>query len=191
MAVVGDVDPDTLGKLLDKTFGQPAGKGGSDRRCPISSPPSLRNAPSFARRAADRRDVRRPRHPAPRSGFHGSLRRQPYSRRRQSVVAASTARSARSVASLIRSINRWSGWIIRHSSSATPARAPIAPATRSRPSTRKSPYGDEGPTQKELDEAKSYLKGSQMLALDTSAKLASAMLQFQLDGLPNRLYREA
>jgi zinc protease len=41
----------------------------------------------------------------------------------------------------------------------------------------------EGPTQQELDEAKSYLKGSQMLALDTSSKLASALLQYQLDGL--------
>lgn len=41
-----------------------------------------------------------------------------------------------------------------------------------------------GPTQQELDEAKSYVKGSEMLALDTSAKLASALLQYQLDGLP-------
>jgi len=44
--------------------------------------------------------------------------------------------------------------------------------------------GEDGPTQQELDEAKSYLKGSQMLALDTSSKLASGMLQYQLDGLP-------
>jgi zinc protease len=44
--------------------------------------------------------------------------------------------------------------------------------------------GEDGPTQKELDEAKSYLKGSQMLALDTSSKLASALLQYQLDRLP-------
>lgn len=43
---------------------------------------------------------------------------------------------------------------------------------------------EAGPTQQELDEAKSYLKGSQMLALDTSAKLASALLQYQLDKLP-------
>ncbi len=42
---------------------------------------------------------------------------------------------------------------------------------------------DAGPTQQELDEAKSYLKGSQMLALDTSSKLAAALLQYQLDGL--------
>lgn len=42
---------------------------------------------------------------------------------------------------------------------------------------------DEGPTQKELDEAKSYLKGSQMLALDSSAKFAGALVQYQLDNL--------
>ena len=42
---------------------------------------------------------------------------------------------------------------------------------------------ESGPTQQELDEAKSYLKGSQLLSLDTSSKLASAMLQYQLDHL--------
>jgi zinc protease len=43
---------------------------------------------------------------------------------------------------------------------------------------------EEGPTQQELDEAKSYLKGSRMLSLDTSGKLAGALLQYQLDHLP-------
>ena len=43
---------------------------------------------------------------------------------------------------------------------------------------------EDGPTRQELDEAKSYIKGSQMLALDTSSKLASALLQYQLDKLP-------
>src|SRR4051812_45764501 len=42
---------------------------------------------------------------------------------------------------------------------------------------------ENGPTQVELDEAKSYLKGSQMLALDTSSKLAAGLLQYQLDRL--------
>jgi zinc protease len=42
---------------------------------------------------------------------------------------------------------------------------------------------EEGPTQQELDEAKSYLKGSQMLTLDSSSKLASALLQYQIDKL--------
>jgi zinc protease len=43
---------------------------------------------------------------------------------------------------------------------------------------------ENGPTEQELDEAKSYLKGSRMLSLDTSSKLASALLQYQLDRLP-------
>jgi zinc protease len=43
--------------------------------------------------------------------------------------------------------------------------------------------GNDGPTQKELDEAKSYLKGSQMLALDTSSKIAGALVQYQIDNL--------
>jgi len=43
---------------------------------------------------------------------------------------------------------------------------------------------EDGPTQQELDEAKSYLKGSRMLSLDTSSKLAAALLQYQLDQLP-------
>ena len=41
----------------------------------------------------------------------------------------------------------------------------------------------DGPTQQELDEAKSYLKGSQMLALDSSTKLAAQLVQYQLDRL--------
>jgi len=43
---------------------------------------------------------------------------------------------------------------------------------------------EDGPTQEELDEAKSYIKGSRMLSLDTSSKLAAALLQYQLDRLP-------
>jgi zinc protease len=42
---------------------------------------------------------------------------------------------------------------------------------------------DEGPTQDELDGAKSYLKGSQMLALDSSTKYAGALVQYQIDKL--------
>jgi zinc protease len=45
-------------------------------------------------------------------------------------------------------------------------------------------FAEDGPTQKELDEAKSYVKGSQMLELDTSSKLATGLLQYQTDGLP-------
>jgi zinc protease len=42
---------------------------------------------------------------------------------------------------------------------------------------------NEGPTQKELDEAKAYLKGSYALSFDTSGKIAGQLVQIQLDKL--------
>ncbi len=42
---------------------------------------------------------------------------------------------------------------------------------------------EEGPTQKELEECKSYLKGSYALNFDTSTKIASQLLQIQMDDL--------
>jgi zinc protease len=41
----------------------------------------------------------------------------------------------------------------------------------------------EGPTQEELDKAKAYLKGSYAIAFDTSGKIAGQLLQIQLDKL--------
>lgn len=42
---------------------------------------------------------------------------------------------------------------------------------------------EEGPTEQELQEAKSYLTGSYALRFDTSTKIASQLLQIQLDDL--------
>lgn len=42
---------------------------------------------------------------------------------------------------------------------------------------------EDGPTQDELDKAKSYLKGSYALSLDTSSKIASQLVQIQTDNL--------
>ncbi len=50
---------------------------------------------------------------------------------------------------------------------------------------------EDGPTQQELDEAKSYLKGSQMLALDTSSKLAAGAAAIPARQAADRLHREA
>jgi zinc protease len=41
----------------------------------------------------------------------------------------------------------------------------------------------DGPTEKELNEAKTYLKGSFVLGLDTSSKIAAQLVQIQLDNL--------
>ncbi|HXZ22871.1 MAG TPA: insulinase family protein, partial [Pseudolabrys sp.] len=43
--------------------------------------------------------------------------------------------------------------------------------------------GDEGPTPDELAAAKSFLKGSYALGLDTSAKIAAQLTQIQIDNL--------
>jgi zinc protease len=42
---------------------------------------------------------------------------------------------------------------------------------------------DEGPTAEELAKAKAYLNGSFVLNLDTSSKIATLLVQLQLDGL--------
>jgi zinc protease len=42
---------------------------------------------------------------------------------------------------------------------------------------------EEGPTQEEFDKAKTYLKGSYPLGLDTSNRIASQLVQIQLDDL--------
>ena len=42
---------------------------------------------------------------------------------------------------------------------------------------------EQGPTQEELDKAKAYLKGAYALAFDTSSKIASQLVQIQLDDL--------
>ena len=89
-------------------------------------------------------------------------------------------------------MNRCSGWIAPPCSSAIPAPAPTAPARPSMPIEKEiRRIAEEGPTQKELDEAKSYLKGSQMLALDTSSKLASGAAAVPARQAADRLYREA
>jgi zinc protease len=66
----------------------------------------------------------------------------------------------------------------------TGTRADRASETVDAVNTEVRRMAEDGPTQEELDEAKSYIKGSRMLSLDTSSKLASAMLQYQLDRLP-------
>jgi zinc protease len=44
-------------------------------------------------------------------------------------------------------------------------------------------FAEEGPTAKELDDAKSYLIGSYPLRFDTSTKIAGLLLSIQLDNL--------
>ncbi|MEY9126970.1 M16 family metallopeptidase [Bradyrhizobium yuanmingense] len=184
VAVVGDVDPATLGKLLDQTFGSlPANarlrpvadvevaKPPQRAFVPLDVPQTVitfggpgvkRSDPNFM--AADVVN-----HILGGGGFSSRFYRE--------------VREKRGLAYSVFESLLW----MEHSAvfiGNTGTRADRAGDTIAAIEKEVRRIAEEGPTQKELDEAKSYLKGSQMLALDTSSKLAQALLQYQQDKLP-------
>jgi zinc protease len=184
IAVVGDVDPATLGQLLDKTF------GGLPAKASLTPVPDV-EAAKPPQRAFVPLDV-------PQTvvmfGGPGFMRHDP------NFMAAYVAnhilgggglssrlyhevREKRGLAYSVSESLLWAD----HSAlfiGNTGTRADRAGETVEAVSKEIRKMAEEGPTQQELDEAKSYLKGSQMLSLDTSSKLASALLQYQTDRLP-------
>jgi zinc protease len=184
VAVVGDVDPDTLGKLLDKTFGSLPAKADLTPVADVvvTKPPQrafipldvpqtvvMFGSPGIRRHDPDFMAAYVVNHILGGGGLSSRLYHE--------------VREKRGLAYSIYGSLAW----MEHSAmfiGTTGTRADRAGDTVDAIDKEIRRMGDEGPTQKELDEAKSYLKGSQMLALDTSAKLAGAMLQYQQDGLP-------
>jgi len=184
IAVVGDVDPDTLGKLLDKTF------GALPTNAKLSPIPDI-VAAKPPQRAFIPLDV-------PQTvvtfGGPGMLRHDPDFMAGYVVnhilggggLSSRLYREVREKRGLAYSVFESLLWM-DHSAlffGSTGTRADRAGETLDAVEKEIRRIAEEGPTQTELDEAKSYLKGSQMLALDTSSKLAQALLQYQLDKLP-------
>ncbi|MCA6114821.1 insulinase family protein [Bradyrhizobium sp. WSM 1738] len=183
IAVVGDVDADTLGKLLDKTFGGLPAK-------PNLTPVPEVEATKPPQRAFVPLDV-----PQTVVTFGGpGIRRHDPDFMAAYVVnhiigGGSSSRlykEVREKRGLAYSVYESLLWMDRSALfiGNTGTRADRAGETVDAIEKEIRRMAEEGPTQKELDEAKSYLKGSQMLALDTSSKLAQALLQYQLDKLP-------
>jgi zinc protease len=184
IAVVGDVDPATLGKLLDQTFGALPAKASLTPVADIEAakPPQRAFIPldvpqtvvTFGGPGIKRHD------PAFMAGYvvthilgGGGLSSRLYHE----------VREKRGLAYSVYESLLW----MDHSAvsvGSTGTRADRAGETVEAVEKEIRRMAEDGPTQQELDEAKSYLKGSQMLALDTSSKLASALLQYQLDKLP-------
>lgn len=184
IAVVGDVDADTLGKLLDKTFG---GLPAKANLTPIADVEAARPP----QRAFIPLDV-----PQTVVTFGGpSIRRHDPNFMAAYVVnhilgggglSSRLYKEVREKRGLAYSVYESLLWM-DHSAvfyGNTGTRADRAGETLDAVEKEIRRIAEEGPTQQELDEAKSYLKGSQMLALDTSSKLAQGMLQYQLDKLP-------
>jgi len=184
VAVVGDVDADTLGKLLDKTFGGLPAKASLTAIAEVEAtkPPQRAFVPldvpqtvvTFGGPGIRRHD------PNFMAGYvvnhilgGGGLSSRLY-------------KEVREKRGLAYSVYESLLWMDRSALfiGNTGTRADRAGETVDAIEKEVRRMAEEGPTQKELDEAKSYLKGSQMLALDTSSKLAQALLQYQQDKLP-------
>ncbi|MBR1271901.1 insulinase family protein [Bradyrhizobium sp. AUGA SZCCT0222] len=183
ISVVGDVDADTLGKLLDKTF------GGLPAKASLT-PVAEIQAAQPPQRAFVPLDV-----PQTVVMFGGpGIRRHDPDFMAGYVVnhilgggsSSRLYREVREKRGLAYSISESLLWMDRSALFVgnTGTRADRAGETVDAIEKEIRRIAEDGPTQKELDEAKSYLKGSQMLALDTSSKLAAALLQYQLDKLP-------
>lgn len=183
IAVVGDVDAATLGKLLDRTFG---GLPAKASLTPVADIEATRPP----QRAFIPLDV-----PQTVVTFGGpGIRRHDPNFMAAYVVnhilgggsSSRLYREVREKRGLAYSVYESLLWM-DHSAlfvGNTGTRADRAGETVDAINKEVRRLAEDGPTQQELDEAKSYLKGSQMLALDTSSKLASALLQYQLDRMP-------
>jgi len=184
IAVVGDVDPATLGKLLDQTF------GGLPAKASLTPVPDIVAAkpPQGAFVPLD----------VPQTvisfGGPGIMRHDPNFMAAYVVnhiiggggLSSRLYHEVREKRGLAYSVYQTLLWM-DHSAlfiGNTGTRADRAGETLDAVEKEIRRMAEEGPTQQELDEAKSYLKGSQMLQLDTSSKLASGLLQYQLDRLP-------
>lgn len=184
IAVVGDIDAETLGKLLDKTF------GGLPAKASLTPIPDV-VAARPPQRSLISLDV-----PQTVVTFGGpGVRRHDPNFMAAFVVnhilgggglSSRLYKEVREKRGLAYSISESLLWMDRSALfvGTTGTRSDRAGETIDAIEQEVRRMAEEGPTQKELDEAKSYLKGSQMLALDTSSKLASALLQYQLDKLP-------
>ena len=183
VAVVGDIDAAALGQLLDKTFGSLPAKGdltpvpqvtlatGANRIfVPLDVPQTniLFGGPSIKRDDPDFMAAYIVNHIV----GGGSLSSRLY-------------HEVREKRGLVYSVSTSLWWMDKTSIflGSTATRADRANETVDRIAAELQRIADKGPTQQELDEAKSYLKGSQMVALDSSTKFAGALLQYQIDKL--------
>jgi len=183
VAVVGDIDADALGKLLDKTFGALPAKGD------LAPVPEVKLA-TGENRVFVPLDV-----PQTNIVFGGpSIKRDDPDFMAAYIVnhiigggslSSRLYHEVREKRGLAYSVSTSPWWMDKTSIflGSTATRADRANETVDRIATELKRIADEGPTRQELDEAKSYLKGSQMVALDSSTKFAGALLQYQLDRL--------
>ena len=183
IAVVGDVDPATLGKLLDQTFGGlpakasltpvadvDAAKPPQRSFIPLDVPQTvvMFGGPGFKRHDPNFMAAYVVNHILGGGGLSSRLYRE--------------VREKRGLAYGISDSLVWlnqTALMIGH----TATRADATSKTIEIIEQETHRLAEEGPTQEELMKAKSYLKGSFVLGLDSSNAIASQLVQMQLDDL--------
>jgi zinc protease len=183
IAVVGDIDAETTGMLLDRTFGALPAKAkltpvayavpqGLGRRIvtELDVPQSVVNfgGPGIPRRDPDFMAAYIVNHILGGGSFSSRLYRE--------------VREKRGLAYGISGSLIWLDYAsLLLGSTATRADATGQTIDLVQQQIRK--LGEEGPTEEEFVKAKTYLKGSFALGLDTSNRIASQLVQMQLDNL--------
>jgi zinc protease len=183
IALVGDLDTDTAGKLLDSTFGGLPAKGeftpvasivpqGLGRRMVIhlDVPQAVVNfgGPGIARSDPDFMAAYIVNHVLGGGSFSSRLYRE--------------VREKRGLAYGIHDSLIW----LDHTAlmlGSTATRADATGQTLDIVEHEIRRMGEQGPTEEEVIKAKTYLKGSFALGLDTSNRIASQLVQMQLDNL--------
>lgn len=182
IAVVGDIDPATLGAMLDRVFGALPANAELRPIAPIELqvPPARVNATLEVPQTVVL------------FGAPGIRRADPdfmtafvLNHVLAGGMTSRLYREVREKRGLVYSISETLVWFRQTAfvMGSTGTRADRANETIETTEKEIRRIAAEGPTQTELDEAKSYLKGSQMLSLDTSSKIAGALLQYQMDNL--------
>jgi zinc protease len=182
IAVVGDVDASTLGNLLDRTFGALPAKADLVPIADIqtSKPPQRYFVPLDVPQTVVMFGG-----PGPRRADPDFMASYVVNHILGGGSSSRLYREVREKRGLAYSVSESLLWM-DHSAmfiGSTGTRGDRAAQTVDAINKEVRRIAEQGPTQQELDEAKSYIEGSQMLALDSSSKLASAMLQYQLDKL--------
>jgi len=183
VGIVGDIDAETAGKMIDRLFGDLPAKAtlaavpdvtmkGLGERVVVNLdvPQTVINfgAPGVARADPDFVAAYVVNHIYGAGSFTSRLYRE--------------VREKRGLAYGVRTSLYW----MDHSNvmvGGTATRADKAGETLTILEEERQRMAAEGPTQKELDEAKAFLKGSYALSFDTSAKIAGQLVQLQLDKL--------
>ena len=183
IAIVGDIDAETVGRLLDRTFGALPAKAklqpvayaipqglGRHIVTPLDVPQSVVNfgGPGIARNDHDFMAAYIINHILGGGSFSSRLYRE--------------VREKRGLAYGVSDSLIWLNYAsLLLGSTATRADATGQTIDLIEQQIRK--LAEEGPTEEEFIKAKTYLKGSFALGLDTSNRIASQLVQMQLDDL--------